>query len=236
MNEREFAELSAARALNALSDADEQLFTTALRAHPEWAGIAEHDRETAASLAAAVEPIEPPPALRAELLARIAGDERESAPAAPPLRRRRLLFALAAAVVLIAGLGIGSAVVIPMLSTPASVVALQEIESSADAQQATVALDSGAQATAHWSASIGSAVLVTDGLEELDDGLTYELWFVRGDQPISAGVFEADAGATTALLDGDVQEGDVIAVTVEQEGGSPSGLPTTDPVIAIPTS
>ena len=35
---------------------------------------------------------------------------------------------------------------------------------------------------------------------------------------------------------GEMHEGDVIAVTVEQGGGSPSGLPTTDPVIAIPTA
>jgi anti-sigma-K factor RskA len=59
---------------------------------------------------------------------------------------------------------------------------------------------------------------------------------VRGDAPVSAGVFDVDGGDATALLDGDMQAGDAIAVTVEQAGGSPTGQPTTDPVIVIPTA
>src|SRR5690606_17671970 len=116
------------------------------------------------------------------------------------------------------------------------VVALEEIEAASDAQQATVELESGAQATAHWSASAGSAVLVTDGLDALDEDQTYQLWLVRGEEALPAGLFETDAGTATALLDGAMHEGDVIAVTVEQAGGSPTGLPTTDPIIAIPTA
>jgi anti-sigma-K factor RskA len=38
------------------------------------------------------------------------------------------------------------------------------------------------------------------------------------------------------VLAGDMHAGDVIAVTVEQAGGSPSGSPTTDPVVVIPTA
>ncbi|WP_298038876.1 anti-sigma factor [uncultured Microbacterium sp.] len=251
MNEKEFSELAAGRALNALSDADHQRFTDALRAHPEWSAMLEHDRETAAALASSAAAETPPPALRAALLAEIASTaqgeaEPEGAPAAPvsktasstgrPKRRNRALFALAAAVVLIAGIGIGSAVLLPQLTAPASVVALQEIEAASDAQQVTVELESGARATAHWSTTVGNAVLVTDGLDDLDEGLTYELWFVRGEQPIAAGVFDPDAGSATALLEGEMHAGDVIAVTVEQDGGSPDGQPTTDPVIVIPTA
>jgi anti-sigma-K factor RskA len=59
---------------------------------------------------------------------------------------------------------------------------------------------------------------------------------VRGDEPVPAGVFDADAGDTTALLEGAMHEGDVIAVTVEPAGGSPTGQPTSDPIIAIPTA
>jgi anti-sigma-K factor RskA len=33
-----------------------------------------------------------------------------------------------------------------------------------------------------------------------------------------------------------MHEGDVIAVTVEPAGGSPTGQPTSDPIIAIPTA
>ncbi|MGO2520786.1 MAG: anti-sigma factor domain-containing protein, partial [Microbacterium sp.] len=122
------------------------------------------------------------------------------------------------------------------LMRPASVVALEQIESSTDAQQASVELDSGATATAHWSQEVGEAVLVTEGLTGLDDEKTYELWFVREDGPVSAGVFDTDSGAVTALLDGDMQAGDAIAVTVERAGGSPTGQPTTEPIIVIPTA
>jgi len=248
MNEDEFAELAAGRALHALSDADERRYADALVAHPEWTAIAEHERETAALLADGAAPVDPPAGIRDALLAQIALTPQEAvppaaAPAAPapgsvprPRRWSRGLFALAASLVLIVGLGVGAAVLIPQLTKPASVVALDAIEAAPDAQQATVELDSGAQATAHWAASVGSAVLVTDGLAALSDDETYQLWLVRGEEALPAGLFETDAGDATALLDGTMHEGDVIAVTVEQAGGSPTGLPTTEPIIAIPTA
>jgi len=251
MNENEFAVLAAGHALRALSDADERRYADALLAHPEWAAIAEEDAATAALLADAAAPVEPPSTVRDSLLAQIGqapqsdaatgpSTEREPATRARPEPRQRRwsrgLFALAASVVLIAGLGIGAAVLIPQLTQPASVVALEKIEAASDAQQARVELDSGAQATAHWSGSLGSAVLVTEGLAALDDDETYQLWLVRGEEALPAGLFETDAGAATALVDGTMREGDVIAVTVEQSGGSPTGLPTTEPIIAIPTA
>jgi anti-sigma-K factor RskA len=156
--------------------------------------------------------------------------------AAPARRPRRLLFALAACLVLVVGLGAGAAVVIPQLLRPAAVVALDRIENAPDAAQKTVSLPSGGHATAHWSASIGTAVLVSDGLEPLGTARTYELWFVRGDTPVSAGVFAAEPGTTTAQLRGSMQAGDAIAVTVEPAGGSPTGKPTTQPIVVIPTS
>ena len=107
---------------------------------------------------------------------------------------------------------------------------------AADAEQASVPLGSGGTATAHWSERLGAAVLVTSGLADPGSSKTYELWFVRGAEPVPAGVFDPDDGNATALLQGDLRPGDVIAVTVEQEGGSPSGAPTTDPVIVIPTA
>lgn len=253
MNEKEFAELAAGHALHSLSDADEQLFADALAAHPEWQALADDDVETAHLLADASSTVEPPANIRAALLAQIAtapqGDDlvepavaEEAQPELdmpflrPPRRWGRAIFALAAGLVLLVGLGFGVAALTSQLTTPASVVALEEIRSAEDAQQATVELESGAVATAHWSASVGSAVLVADGLEPLSDDQTYELWFVRGDEPVPAGLFEADAGDATALLEGAMHEGDVIAVTVEPAGGSPTGQPTSDPIIAIPTA
>lgn len=265
MNEQEFAELAAGAALHALSPDDQQRYHAALAEHPEWQRTTDADAATAALLAEAVAPVAPAPAIRAALLARIAdipqngeayvadartdavADEPDAAPseddgfvraahARRPVRPLRILFALAACLALLVGVGVGTAALNGYLNRPASVVALDDIRGADDAQQATVELADGGTATAHWSASLGTAVLVADGIAQLPDDQTYELWFVRGDTPVAAGVFDAEQGGTTALLEGDMHEGDVIAVTVEQAGGSPDGTPTSEPVVVIPTA
>ncbi|MCK8478684.1 anti-sigma factor [Microbacterium aurugineum] len=264
MNEKDFAELAAGAALHSLSADDERRYLTALAEHPEWEDTVDEDAATAASLADPVEPVTAPAHIRSALLAQIVdlpqdGGTRSDpdatsaitdVPAATqsdaidtraeqkPKQRRwtRSVFALAACLAVLVGVGIGAVALNQQLNPPASVVALQEIEAAGDAEQATVALDDGGSATAHWSASVGKAVLVADGIPTPAEGETYELWFVRGDAPVSAGVFDVDGGDATALLTGEMQAGDAIAVTVEQAGGSPTGQPTTDPVIVIPTA
>ncbi|WP_430522238.1 anti-sigma factor [Microbacterium aurum] len=146
----------------------------------------------------------------------------------------RGVFALAACLVLLVGIGWGTGVIAKLWNTPAAVTALDEIERAPDAASAAVDFDGG-QATAHWSQSVGKVVLVAEGLPQLPTDRTFELWFVRGDEPVPAGTFDADGGAATAELTGTMQPGDTIAVTVEPAGGSPSGAPTTAPIIAIPT-
>ncbi|WP_243224600.1 anti-sigma factor domain-containing protein [Microbacterium sp. CIAB417] len=253
MNEKDFAELSAGHALHALSPEEERRYADALREHPEWQSIAAADAETVAVLAETPPSRTPPPAIRDDLLRRIASTPQDAetpgagidgpvpqgdavVPRSSPRRRSRLLFALAACLVLVVGIGAGAAVLIGQLQRPAAVVALERIENAPDAQEASVELETGGTATAHWSESVGSAVLVTDGLEPLAEDRTYELWYVRGDAPVSAGVFDVEDSAGTAVLEGEMQPGDAIAVTVEQAGGSPTGAPTTDPIIVIPTA
>ncbi|MFJ6532261.1 anti-sigma factor domain-containing protein [Microbacterium sp. NPDC091662] len=264
MNEKDFAELAAGAALHSLSSDDERRYRAALAEHPEWQNTVEADAAAAALLADPVEPVTAPAFIRSALLAQIADmpqdhdastgsgapsateesvrvsqeteTETETGSKSKPRRWSRTVFALAACLAVLVGVGIGAVALNQQLNPPASVVALQEIEAAGDAQQATVALDDGGTATAHWSASAGKAVLVADGIPNPGDGQTYELWFVRGDAPVSAGVFDVDDGDATAVLAGDMQAGDAIAVTVEQAGGSPTGQPTTDPVIVIPTA
>lgn len=149
----------------------------------------------------------------------------------------RGLFTLAASLVLLVVIGYGAANLNQWINRPAEVVALQEIENAPDAQSATVEITDGGVATAHWSGSLGKAVLVTDGLPTIASGETFELWFVRDDgTPVSAGTFASGGDETTAVLTGAMEAGDTIAVTVEEAGGSPTGVPTTDPIVAIPTA
>lgn len=307
MNVHEFAELSAGHALGALSPSDEQAYLAALAEHPEWAGIADADTETAAALAEGAPPVSPPLGMRAALLRAIAadpgGDAEESpapaeafdddevdatasvdveadatvavgiapeaselvepvesvgpdpeasAPVAPEPRepvspptevvqaieRRnwsRGLFALAASMVLLVGIGWGTGAIANLWRTPAAVTALEQIEAAPDAGVAQTRFEGGT-ATVHWSESLGKVVLVADGLPTLPADRTFELWYVRGESPISAGTFTADGSAATAQLTGTMQAGDTIAVTVEPSGGAPDGKPSTTPLFAVSTA
>ncbi len=149
----------------------------------------------------------------------------------------RGVLALAASVALLVVLGFGAASINEYATRPPELVALQEIERAPDAQSATAEVVEGGTATAHWSESLGEVVIVATGLPEISRDQTFELWFVRDGEPISAGTFDADAdGGSTAKLDGAMEPGDTIAVTIEREGGSPDGQPTSDPIVAIPTA
>lgn len=262
MNEHDFAELAAGHALHALSPDDEQAYAAALSAHPEWEFISQEDADTVASLADATLQAAPPAGLRAELLSRISQTPQEhqgeadgagtagsgplSRSAEPPadtaaiqtISRRswtRGLFGLAASLVLLVALGFGAVTIGQQLNRPASVTALAQIQDAPDGQSATVALETGGSATAYWSDTVGKAVLVSEELPAISSDQSYELWFVRDGAALPAGVVDT-GGDVTALLDGQIETGDVIAVTVEQAGGSSTGQPTTTPIVVIPTS
>lgn len=244
MEEEEFRDLAAGHALNALSAEDELRFQQLLATHPAWSTIVATELDTAAALADGVDEVVPRPQVRDALLAKITSvpqdarvDDAAPPPEAAPVHRRsrsRTWFALAASLAFILALGIGG-LALGRLLTPedGAQVALEQIQDAPDAQSASVVLDDGASATAHWSASTGRAVLVTDGMPTLEDDKTFEMWFIRDGTPLPAGTFSADDAVSE--LAGTFQPGDVIAVTVEAAGGSPSGLPTTDAMFAITT-
>ena len=256
MNRTEFAELAAGYALNALSPENARRFADARTQHPEWESEVRADVETAAALVEAVSEVAPPRAARRMLLDRVASmpqdaagsesppstaaDTTDAPNARPAASRRRFgargWFALAASLALLVGVGWGAVYVSDIVNTPASVVALQQIQDAPDAQSASAELADGGEATAYWSESLGSSVLVSDGLPTIADDQAFQMWFVRDGEPISAGTFAAAGGAATSLLAGEVEPGDVIAISVEPAGGSPTGAPTTDPIVAIPTA
>ena len=179
-----------------------------------------------------------------EVPAPVAAEAEPVAPTAPPtevvqtIQRKnwtRGLFALVASAALLVGIGWGVGAIVEQVRTPVEVQALEQIESAPDAQSVVGQFADGGEATVHWSPSVGKVVLTTAATPEIADDRSFELWYVRGDEPIAAGTFEPGEDIT-ALLDGDMEPGDIIAVTVEEQGGSPDGTPTTDPIIAIPTN
>ena len=279
MNEQQFRELSAARALHALSPDEEQSFSEALAAHPEWLMIVDEDRDTVAELGAATPEVAPPSAARGAILDMIArtpqfeagapGSVAAATPAAPasasaapatpapPVepradhipelveepedpeqaftrsRRKAAWFGLAASIAVL--LAIALALPVRGMMTPQDPVsvALQQVESASDARTTTVDLDGNGKATLHWSDSTQQAVFVADGMAAAPENHDYELWIVRGDTPISLGVMHADAKGSAAVLADGFEPGDALAVTVEDRGGSPTGAPTSDPVVVV---
>jgi anti-sigma-K factor RskA len=245
VNEKEFAELAAGSALRSLSPEDAEALEIAREQHPEWEHHVTADAATAALLADDIVDVAPPPGTRDALLAKIAasvsaGEQQAAESAQEYVKARRWgsrsWFALAASLVILVGVGWGTMFVSQQLNTPASVVALDLIEAASDAQSETATLPDGGEVTAHWSESVGKVVLVSDGLPAIAEDESFELWFVRDDAAISAGTFTAEDGTATALLTGAMEPGDVIAVTVEPSGGSPTGQPTSDPIVAIATA
>jgi anti-sigma-K factor RskA len=74
------------------------------------------------------------------------------------------------------------------------------------------------------------AVLVVEEMPPVPEGKTYQIWVIEEDVPKPSGLFGPKQDSVAAVVEHPVEGGDVIAVTVEPEGGSPQ--PTTDPMLA----
>ncbi len=146
------------------------------------------------------------------------------------------MFALVASMVLLVGIGWGAGSISEMLSRTPAESTLIQIQAAPDAAEASGDLTDGGTATVHWSESLGEVVLVSQALPEIPADRTFELWYVRGDEAISAGTFDPSGGRVAAALEGGMQAGDTIAVTIEPAGGAPDGTPTSAPIVAIPTT
>jgi len=110
---------------------------------------------------------------------------------------------------------------------------LVQITTADDVQQSVAAVSTGGTATLMWSEELGKSVVVADGLPDLANDQTYELWYINGEgTPTAAGLFDMEGSDSVwRVLEGEMQTGDTVGVTVEPKGGSEQ--PTTDPIVAI---
>ncbi len=142
-----------------------------------------------------------------------------------------IIAAAAASVVLIAGaiVGIGWA-------GPNGWGAQREMAAIAEApdvESSTHEIEGGGAVTLYWSAEQGRSGVVVEGLPDVGDTSTYELWYIDDAGAQSAGTFDVADGETWRVLEGDFAPGVAVGVTVEPAGGSPQ--PTTEPIVVIPT-
>ncbi len=211
--------------------------------------------ETAALLGLAVEPVSPPPGLKASIMAGIASTPQlpreatnlravDAAPAGPTALESKVrarwysrpavfLTAAAAAVALIFGGGVVANVLNDSRVQQQQADQLAAINAADDMQQAAAAVSTGGTATLVWSGELGLSALIVEGLPALPSDSDYELWYIRADgTPVSAGLLDVTGERTWRVLDGEMHSGDTVGVTIEPRGGS-GGQPTTSPIVAI---
>jgi anti-sigma-K factor RskA len=238
-----------AYALDALDAEERAAFEQTLAHSEELRAEVTGLQDTAVELALAVPAEAPSTALRARLLAQIAvttqhppletpasgagglAAEADAAAMAPVVdlaeRRRgwRSVVALAAAAAAV----VGGVVSLPLLPTTDAQQA-SAISAAPDAQVAGVELADGGTANLVWSADLGRSMVTVDGLAALTPEQRYELWYINDDGARPAGLFSAE-GLHTAVLDGAMQEGDAVGITVEPAAGSEA--PTTTPLFVV---
>lgn len=71
-----------------------------------------------------------------------------------------------------------------------------------------------------WNAQTQQVYVSVAQLPELEEDQQYQLWALRNDQPIDAGVFQTQAAGVVQSLK-TITAADKWAVTVEPQGGSP---------------
>jgi anti-sigma factor RsiW len=226
MEPEQLHELSAAYALDALDPAEREEFELHLSACERCRADVASFTGTAAALAYAAPPANPPAHLRAEILRRA----REDGPSAVvlPFRRRRVEAALSA------GLAVAAAAAIVLGIWANSLHGKVDQQRSAlSARGQTVAILGDPNASHRSLTGAGGqlvvarsgGVLVMPGLAAAPTGKTYEAWVMKDGVAKPAGLF---AKGQDVLLGQPVTRGAVVAVTVEPAGGSPQ--PTSKPV------
>jgi anti-sigma-K factor RskA len=147
-----------------------------------------------------------------------------------PRRRRRVTAALVAAVALVAAAIVGVVVV----QSNTGGMSYQQIAQAADAQQAKATVTDGGTVMATWSDDLAASAVKLLGVGEPGEGRTYELWYVSPDgSATSAGLIPTHPG-DWVMLDGSMEHGSAIAITIEPSGGS--AQPTSTPIAVIPTA
>ncbi|MCA1006283.1 anti-sigma factor [Rhodococcus hoagii] len=215
------------RALDArLADADATTraeFDTAVR-------LARETMAAASSLVA----VTPPAALRRNLLRQVSGDDlakRRNDGRRNGKRRWQIAVASAAAAVvfLVGGVVIGR----QFTEAPPAPSVTAQILDAPDMQSSSTDIPGGGTATAMFSKDANAAMLVMNGVTPPQPDTVYQMWLVRGDEPVPAGTMGPDqvSPTTTAVLE-DLDGATQLGFTVEPPGGS--SYPTGTMFASIP--
>jgi anti-sigma-K factor RskA len=247
--------LTGAYALDALDPTERQTFEAHLADCPACEAEVRDLLSVAARLGSA-ERVNPPPSMRAAVMARIDALDQESddpARAADailgpesetvvPIRRKRPAASLTVWLGVAAGILAVVAATLGILlaqsrhaqdSVTAENAAITSVLTAADARTVSGAISGGGHGAVVMSASEGRAVFLAQGLAAAPAGHTYELWFMTASGAATpAGTFMPNAdGRVATLMNGQPDGAALVGVTVEPAGGT--AKPTTTPVLAV---
>ncbi len=171
------------------------------------------------SLAKGLRPIRPPAHVWQRIRLRLDFARNE------PRRRAARVWAIAASVLLVAGL--------------AALLYWRSVEPGRLSEVATLTTAAGAQA---WEVDVyresGRMILRVGRTPQIPTDRDFELWALpTGGKPVSLGIMPVSGSARRTLTVAQRQalaNSTQIAVTVEQLGGSPTGQPTTTPILVAP--
>jgi anti-sigma-K factor RskA len=230
-------QLAAAYALDAVDEHEraefEAHYPTCPVCRPEVAGF----RETLSQVAASVA-VDPPPSLKADVMAEI-GSTRQLSPLLPASvvdlamhrqRRQRMVRAMSVAAALIV-IALGAFVVGRRSGDGNGYAdAAARIFNRSDVRISTLAGSGTGTFTVAWSPGINEAVVMGDGLVDPGTGKAYELWMIDAAGPHAMRVLDkADGGSVRRAVDVDGSP-DQWAVTVEPDSGVDA--PTSDPIFS----
>ena len=217
-------DLTAAYALDALDPAERDRYEAHLagceRCREELQGF----WRVGGALAHAAGGPAPPPALRERILDAARAERPNVVPLRPHWTKRALPAVAAVAAVAALGLGLWGASVSGELDQ-----AQQELAILGDPNARTFASPDG-EANLIVTPT-GEAALVVRTLAPAPAGKDYEIWVFVDGEPRPAGIFDQPG---VAVLSHTVEPGQVVAVTLERDGGVDA--PTGDPLFTASTA
>lgn len=225
-----------AYALDALDHHEQVAFEAHLAGCPSCSDELAEFSATAERLGSAVA-LTPPASLRATVLAAVATtpQERRVIPLRPAERWRRrapVLLAAASVLAVVSVLGIYIGEHNRLSETEDQRQLEAQVLAADDAVTTAERIGDSTRVKVIASDSMDSAVVVMRGVPPLAEDDSYQMWAVGPDQPQSLGVMGNDdvEGTTSHLVEG-IRDADVLAITVEPEGGSEQ--PTDEPIITV---
>lgn len=254
---QELLDLIPAYSIGATDAAETHFVETNLAHHPEAITQLDHYRNMTDDLLHSAEPISPPPALGQKILSAISINE---APKTSPdetlvnkviqfvdIRRWSLTKIVATAAILtliVSNLYWWNQVqairqdkddvTVQLQEREVFLAALNNTENTRWVELATADTEGAANALAAviWEPETKQALLYAQGFPPLESDMAYQLWLIRDDERISAGVFQVNitGNGTFVFSTPDILDNfDALGITPEPASGSPQ--PTGNPVV-----